>query len=124
MGLTICRSFNFCAAHSLPEMKHSKCKNLHGHNYVLEVEVTRVLWKTFTKTGMIVDFTEFKNIINEHVIDKYDHRNLNDFMQNPTVEVLLSEIADILDRELDTKNLLMKRLRLYETPQCYAEIIK
>ena len=60
-----------------------KCNNpdWHGHNYTLEVVVSG---EPNTETGFVVDLAELKQIIDERVISKCDHRNLNtqvDFLE-------------------------------------------
>lgn len=85
------RTAKFNAAHRLHNPAKSdewnqktfgKCNNpnWHGHNYTLEVVVAG---EPDPDTGFVVDLAEMKRIINERVIDKCDHRNLNtevDFM--------------------------------------------
>ncbi len=53
-----------------------KCNNpnWHGHNYTLEVIV---VGEPDPDTGFVVDLAELKQIIEEHVVSKCDHRNLN-----------------------------------------------
>ena len=77
----------FDAAHFLPEYK-GKCKNLHGHTWLVEIEIKKHLKPEET---MIVDFTEIKQII-----DKFDHKSLNDFMYNPTAENIVRHFLNKL----------------------------
>jgi 6-pyruvoyltetrahydropterin/6-carboxytetrahydropterin synthase len=86
------RAEHFNAAHKLYNPSWSKEKNdevfgkcandnWHGHNYELFVTVKG---EPDPDTGFLVDAKKLSIIINEHVVDKLDHRNLNldvDFMQ-------------------------------------------
>ena len=113
--LTVCKEFEFHAAHHLP-CHDGKCKNVHGHGYVLEVEVAGGLREYGPDTGMIIDFSDLKRIVNEEVIEKLDHKNLNDLFENPTAEVMVNWIAGVLSLSLQ-----VIRVRLYETRTSYAE---
>lgn len=71
---------------------YEKCANPrgHGHNYILEVTVRGM---PDAKTGMLLNLTDLKRIINERVIDAVDHKHLNydvPWLQGciPTTEVL------------------------------------
>lgn len=112
--ISVCKSFEFAAAHQLHGEIYGKCANLHGHNFTLEVEV-------YTEhgliNGMVMNFTELKAIVKELVVDVLDHRLLNDFMAVPTAENMLSFIHERLQPRIEG----LSRLRLYETPNSYAE---
>ncbi|MCM8781526.1 MAG: 6-carboxytetrahydropterin synthase QueD [Candidatus Omnitrophica bacterium] len=75
----------FSAAHMLRDYK-GKCENLHGHNW--KVEVTAFSTE-LNKQGMVVDFAKLKKNL-KGVLDKLDHRNLNEITYfrkvNPTSE--------------------------------------
>jgi 6-pyruvoyltetrahydropterin/6-carboxytetrahydropterin synthase len=71
---------------------YDKCDNLrgHGHNYFIRVSVRG---KIDPETGMVIDLKKLKDIVHERVVDRVDHRNLNedvDFLQGivPTAENL------------------------------------
>jgi 6-pyruvoyltetrahydropterin/6-carboxytetrahydropterin synthase len=99
--LTITRRATFAAAHRLFRPEWSDEQNLevfgpcanpggHGHNYVLEVTIGGPADPT---TGMIADLKWVKQVMEQHVIDLVDHRNLNadvDFLHGliPTAENL------------------------------------
>lgn len=62
--------FTWSASHLLPG--HFKCSRMHGHNYVMDVEIDT--GKSISlRNGMIVDFVKIKKHIRE-MIEKYDHR--------------------------------------------------
>ena len=79
-------------AHFLPG--HTKCGQLHGHTYTVEVIV-----EGEKKGGMIVDFNELKARTRE-VLHRYDHRNWNDFLEFPSVENICELLAAQLKERL------------------------
>src|SRR3954454_10217656 len=74
--------FSFAAAHRLPRYQ-GKCFNLHGHNYRFQVVIRG---DPDPYTGILVDFGDVEKAVKEHVLDRVDHTNLNDFIENPTAE--------------------------------------
>ncbi len=93
--MRICREFYFDAAHFLSGYD-GKCANLHGHTYKLEVVVSGKVGKS----GMVVDFSHVKKVVNRVVVDKLDHANLNDVFSNPTAENMVVWIFDEVKKEL------------------------
>ena len=78
------------AAHRLILDYESKCTNLHGHNWIIDVFLRS---ETLNKNGMIMDFTEIKSKIQ----DKFDHKVINDEVDfNPTAENIAKYICDVL----------------------------
>ncbi len=73
--------FHFAAAHALTKY-HGKCEHLHGHNYKLEITVKGPVFDN----GLSVDFGILKKIVNEKILAKLDHKNLNDIFENPSAE--------------------------------------
>ena len=127
------RAEHFNAAHRLYNPSWSKEKNdevfgkcandnWHGHNYELFVTVKG---EPDPDTGFLVDAKKLSIIINEHVVDKLDHRNLNldvDFMQGKmcSSENLVIEIWNQLRSHLPD-NVQLHCIKLYETPRIYVE---
>lgn len=71
---------------------YDKCDNPagHGHNYVIHVSVRG---RIDAETGMVIDLKKLKDIVRDRIIDRVDHRNLNqdvDFLRDviPTAENL------------------------------------
>ena len=118
--ISICRRFKFDAAHHLP-FYIGKCCNVHGHRWILDVEVSGQVQDQGPNTGMIIDFSLLKEIVNQNIIDKLDHTDLNLSLTNPTAELMIMTITFILQNELSRNNLVLERLRLYETEDSYAE---
>jgi 6-pyruvoyltetrahydropterin/6-carboxytetrahydropterin synthase len=85
--ITISKRMMFEAAHFLPE-HIGNCKRLHGHSFSIEVFISANEDELIN--GMIMDYADLKNIMQEYIIEKYDHRYLNDLIANshPTSEVL------------------------------------
>lgn len=118
--ITITKRFRFDAAHFLPYYK-GDCQRLHGHGYVLEVEVGGMIDFLITgEEGMIIDFSKLKEIVNTNIIDKFDHHLLNDYVDNPTAEELVYVFVKILQDKLP-KRTELKSVRLYETKDSWAQ---
>src|ERR1700685_1424254 len=82
-----------------------KCSNphYHGHNYELIVKVTGV---PDPQTGYVINLSDLSSIIQNHVLAKFDHKNLNldtkEFAElNPTAENIVYVIYEILRKQLD-----------------------
>ena len=119
MRLTVTKIFEFHYSHYLPGYS-GKCKNLHGHTGILEVEVGpygRV--KDINEyEGMVIDFSKLKEVVKKRVIDKLDHAHLNNLLHIPTAENIAKWVWDELE-EVFGQGLI--RVRVYETPTSYAE---
>lgn len=130
----ITRRERFSAAHRLfrPEWSDEKnsqvfgnCSNpnWHGHNYELFVTVKG---EVNPETGFVMDLKVMKSIINEHVIQHVDHKNINlevAFMQNKmaSTEVIAQSIFEVLKPAFDQEGVLLHAVRLHETENNYAE---
>jgi 6-pyruvoyltetrahydropterin/6-carboxytetrahydropterin synthase len=120
--VTVTKIFTFDSAHRLDDYV-GKCANLHGHTYKLEVS----LRGRTDDRGIVVDFSEIKQIVNEQILAKYDHQFLNDhFSFNTTAENLVVFFFEVIDSYLRQakaeQKVTLVKLRLWETPTCYAEI--
>lgn len=130
--VSVFRREHFNAAHRLhnaawDEDKNDrvfgKCNNpnYHGHNYELVVKISG---EPSADTGFVIDLKYLSDVINETVIEKLDHKNLNlDVVEfadlNPTAENIAIVIYKILREEIDNK--LDMQIRLYETPRNFVE---
>ena len=101
---------------------YDKCANAHGHghNYVLEVTVRGEI---DTRTGMVMNLTEMKDIINEQVIDWVDHKHLNydvAWLEGiiPTAEMLAIKFWERLVHKFPPG--LLYEVKLQETENNYA----
>jgi 6-pyruvoyltetrahydropterin/6-carboxytetrahydropterin synthase len=100
-----------------------KCNNpeYHGHNYEL---VVKIIGEVDEETGYVVDAKIIKDIIKKHVMDRYDHKNLyndvDDFKDlNPTSENIARKIYENIKPEIDPKHSL--QIRLYETSKIFVD---
>ena len=85
---TVTKRLEISAAHRLKLDYESKCNNLHGHNWKIEITCKS---KELNKNGMVVDFKYIKNLIS----DTIDHKNLNDILiVNPTAENIAQWICN------------------------------
>jgi len=125
MKMLVCKTFTLDAAHYLPHYE-GKCRNLHGHTWTLEVEVSSTrpvgLITVGPKQGMVVDFEDLKDLVNSRVVNRLDHTLLNDLVKNPTCENLLTWMWDNLADWVGGLSCELSRLRLYETPGSFAEL--
>lgn len=110
--MIIGRTYRFESAHHLPNLPDGhKCKNLHGHNYRLEVVVRGSL----DERGFVKDFAEIDAEVMP-LVRQVDHKLLNDIegMENPTAEIIaawfLARIAGC------------ESVRVYENDDCWAEV--
>ncbi len=100
-----------------------KCNNLngHGHNYTLEVTVKGEVDR---QTGFVVDLKQLKDVMNREVIEAMDHRYLNKEVpefrdQIPTTENIAIAAWKRLEKNLKIAKL--HRVRVYETPELWAD---
>jgi 6-pyruvoyltetrahydropterin/6-carboxytetrahydropterin synthase len=131
----ITRRATFSASHyywndAWPEEKNrqvfGKCanRNGHGHNYVLEVTVAG---EPDAVTGFVVDLKWLKDVMEREVLSAYDHRHLNleapEFAHvNPTTENLAIAAWNRLEPAVSAaKGAKLSRVRVYETPEIFAE---
>ena len=88
---------------------------MHGHNWKVEVEVCG---NKLDNIGMVIDFKEIRNET-KNVVDKLDHRFLNDLSPfkeiNPTAENIAKYIHTELSNVLDIENIKVKSIKLWET---------
>ena len=130
--IAVYRKEHFNAAHRLHSFALSdeenarlfgKCNypNYHGHNYELIVKITG---ETDPITGYLIDLKLLSDLIKEHIIERFDHKNLNldtvEFKNlNPTAENISMVIYDILRKQLDSRYEL--EITLYETERNYVK---
>lgn len=129
---SIYRAEHFNAAHRLNNPNWSdeknneifgKCNNefYHGHNYELIIKITG---EVDPETGYVIDTKLLSDLIKKNVLDKFDHKNLNEQVEqfkelNPTAENIAIVIYNILREEINSD--LEIQVRLYETPRNFVD---
>jgi len=125
MVIKLTKSFTFDAAHFLPNHK-GKCSNMHGHTYRLEVTVVRdngMLITGGSDDGMVIDFSDLKDVVKVEVIDKIDHKVLNEVLPfRTTAENMAAHILSVLTDKLQSRGVKVDKIKLWETPDSYVEI--
>jgi 6-pyruvoyltetrahydropterin/6-carboxytetrahydropterin synthase len=139
--LRLTRVFIFDMAHVLLNYQ-GKCNNIHGHTYKLEVTVKGTPCNDINspKRGMLIDFSDFKSLIQNEIIDTWDHalmihQNSDPVLLNvlkknyeklivvpfqPTTENMICELSTIIKKLLPS-DLQLFSLRLFETEKSYAD---
>lgn len=120
MNISITKKFTFEAAHSIPTHT-GKCKNLHGHSYVLEVTISGLVQELGPATGMVMDFAEVSEIVNREIIHQWDHKFLNDVVPFITTA---ENLAIECFRRLEASGLPVSKIKLWETAKAFVEVCK
>ena len=129
--VAVFRKEHFNAAHRLNNPAWSEVHNqevfgkcnlphYHGHNYELIVQVNGY---PDPETGYVMDMKVLSDIIKAHVLDRFDHRNLNLDTQefknlNPTAENISIVIYNLLRPHIPAEQDLI--ITLYETPRNFV----
>lgn len=146
--MRITRRLEFDAGHRIPDHA-SQCRHLHGHRYAIEVTLSGRIIDAAGQpvNGMVMDFADVKTIAKQHLVDLWDHAFLVyrgdtvvvDLLARipghktvvldviPTAENLARlafEILDPLYRDIYGNNLRLERVRLFETPNCWADAVR
>jgi len=132
MKIAVSRKEHFNAAHRLFNPSWSdekndavfgKCNNpnYHGHNYEIIVTLVGI---PDPETGYVFDMKVLSDLIKEHVLKHFDHKNLNldtPYFKNlnPTAENIAVVIWRILRQHIDTRYDL--KVKLYETERNFVE---
>lgn len=114
--------FHFEAAHSL-KYHDGKCKNVHGHSYILHIIVrAEELQTSGPKVNMIMDFQDINAIVNPMINEYFDHHFLNDTLRSDstTVEFICKWIFDYLESHIPS----LYAITLYETASAKATYMK
>lgn len=113
--LRIGKQYNFSAAHHLPKVPDGHpCKRMHGHNYMVEVEVRGGVHANGFCNGL--DFYDIDRHL-KPLIDQLDHKSLNDFIDNPTAENVAQWLMD------GVACTFIYSVTVWETAKCWATVI-
>ena len=143
--MRITRRLEFDAGHRIPDHK-SQCRHLHGHRYVIEISLTGDVIQIDgdAANGMVMDFADVKSIAQDIIVNVWDHAFLVyqgdqavvDFLNTipghktvildciPTAENLAQLAFNLLRpayQDTYGNHLRLTRVRLYETPNCWAD---
>jgi 6-pyruvoyltetrahydropterin/6-carboxytetrahydropterin synthase len=146
--MQITRRLEFDAGHRIPNHA-SQCKHLHGHRYAIEVTLSGdiINIEGVSEQGMVMDFSDVKRIAKEQLVDAWDHaflvyrgdKAVLDFLNTlpghktvvldavPTAENLALLAFNILNgayRDTYGNHLRLERVRIFETPNNWADHIR
>lgn len=146
--MQITRRLEFDAGHRIPNHA-SQCRHVHGHRYAIEITLSGKTIDTegVSEQGMVMDFSEMKHIAKRMLVDHWDHaflvyqgdQAMTEFLATlpghktvvlpvaPTAENLAAEAFRILDavyRDTYGNQLRLERVRLYETPNNWADAVR
>jgi 6-pyruvoyltetrahydropterin/6-carboxytetrahydropterin synthase len=93
---------------------------MHGHSYRLEVAISGPVQTEGPSRGMVEDFDEIERIVVDRIVDRLDHQNLNDLIENPTAENVLLWIWQRLEIDFPW----LDELVLWETTTACAVLRK
>ncbi|HTY02864.1 MAG TPA: 6-carboxytetrahydropterin synthase QueD [Rhodocyclaceae bacterium] len=143
--MQITRRLEFDAGHRIPDHL-SQCRHLHGHRYAIEVTLSGSVLDAAgsPENGMVMDFSRVKRLAQEHVVDAWDHAFLA-YRGDAAVVAFLATLPEhktvVLDAVPTAENLAriafatldpvfratygnqlrLERVRIYETPNCWAD---
>ena len=145
--MQITTRLEFDAGHRIPCHK-SQCRNLHGHRYAIEITLSGAIinQENASENGMVMDFSDVKQIARACVVDVWDHAFLvykDDvevlnflntlpnhktvvFSSVPTAENMAAIAFEILNtqyKDVYGNQLKLERVRLYETPNSWADAL-
>jgi len=126
---------HFAAAHRLAREELSQAENEaiygkcarphgHGHNYLLDVTVRG---RIDPRTGMVCDLAALQQLVDDMVVEPFDHTFLNKDVVHfascvPTAENIALHIADILSAPIAATGAQLHKVRLQESPNNAAEV--
>jgi 6-pyruvoyltetrahydropterin/6-carboxytetrahydropterin synthase len=126
---------HFAAAHRLarPELSQAENEGIygkcarphgHGHNYLLDVTVRGSI---DPRTGMVCDLSVLQKLVDDLVVEPFDHTFLNKDVEHfattvPTAENIALHIADLLREPIAASGARLHRVRLQESPNNAAEV--
>jgi 6-pyruvoyltetrahydropterin/6-carboxytetrahydropterin synthase len=150
-SVSIAKEFTWSMAHMLAN-HDGKCKNIHGHTYKMQVEISRkgggvINQPGKTDHGMVLEFEDIKTIIKDNLVEKLDHaflywvdstdelehevatllkkhkRKLIEINYRPTAENLAFDYMEKLNAELSHFKVEVVELILWESPTSFARVL-
>jgi 6-pyruvoyltetrahydropterin/6-carboxytetrahydropterin synthase len=146
--MQITRRIEFDAGHRIPDHL-SQCRHLHGHRYAIEITLSGDIIDISgsPSNGMVMDFSDIKDLAREHLVDAWDHAFLA-WRQDEVVVAFLASLPnhktvlfdvvptaenlaqvafvtlDAVYRDTFGNHLRLERVRLYETSNCWADALR
>ncbi len=148
--ISISKEFSWSMAHMLAN-HNGKCKNIHGHTYIMQVELERqeggiIHAPGKTDHGMVMEFSDVKDLITNLIVDPLDHaflywvdstdelehevavllkkhqRKLVEISYRPTAENLATDFLSQINQKLTGYPVKVKELILWESPTSFARV--
>lgn len=135
--ISITRKFDFCAGHRVWQHE-SKCQHMHGHNYTALITCSA---PQLDNLGRVLDFSEIKTLIGRWIDDNWDHSFLVYYRDeaviralleaqskrflmpdNPTAENMAFFLMTAAQEQLPS-HITVDKVQLWETPNCFAEVL-
>lgn len=114
--MLVTKEFTFDSAHFLPNY-HGKCENMHGHTYRLQVTVEG----PEDQNGLVIDFMILKEVVQKRVLDKLDHKLINDVIKIASAENTAVWIWKQLEKSKEfPKNARLHEVKLWETASSFV----
>ena len=117
------RVFHKCSLY-----KYDGLDEPHGHTYHMEVSILGVI---DPNTGFVIDFKELKRILKDGVVERMDHRLLNNIPyfkdKSPTVENMLYYVWEEICPQIDNlrpEKAWLESIRIWETPNSFATLTR
>jgi 6-pyruvoyltetrahydropterin/6-carboxytetrahydropterin synthase len=139
--IRVTKRFNWEMSHALFNYD-GLCRNIHGHSYIMYATIIGepIVDENNCKLGMVIDFGDFKTIVKETIVNKFDHSlvlykkekhqefskteglfdRLHILDYQPTCENMVIDFADRISKKLP-KEIKLFSLKLYETATSFAE---
>lgn len=139
---SITRRIQFCAGHRVP-LHESKCRHLHGHNYVALIHASA---ESLDQAGRVIDFGVLKEIVGGWIDQFWDHgfivqqndeatlqalfrfddidrvgQKIYRMQSPPTAECMAQELFEVCQILLKETGVVVDGVTLYETENCYAQ---
>ena len=111
----ITKDFHFSASHELKKLpENHQCYRLHGHNYILKIELQS---KDLDTYDFVLDYGKLSKI-KIYIDENFDHRHLNDVMENnnPTAELIAKHFYDLFKPDFPQ----ISAIHISETPKTWA----
>ena len=137
--ITCTRKLWFCAGHRV-KGHEGKCNHLHGHNYTVFITAAA---KELDAIGRVIDFSILKDRFGTYIDTNFDHgflvwekdtetlsalatmgrQKMFIMDTNPTAENIAQHLLDHSDEILQSNDVMVTRVVVYETDNCYAEAV-